>query len=118
MVRVAIDARLLAYQQAGTATYVRGILSGLQSNGGNDGIVVIASRKDRNLAALGSIPRRMAWTPCHHRWERWALGLELATAAVDVVHSPDFIPPARLGRRWARVITVHDLAFFYFPEIL
>lgn len=119
MVRVAIDARLLAYQQAGTATYVRGILDGFQQAGSSsDHVVVLASRKDRDLARFGSAARRFVWTPCHHRFERWALGLELATLPCDVLHSPDFIPPARLGRRWARVVTVHDLAFLRFPELL
>lgn len=119
MVRVAIDARLLAYRRAGTATYIRGILRGFQqAGGGADGVLVLASRKDRDLDHLGRVARRIVWTPCHHRLERWTLGLELATLAVDVVHSPDFIPPARLGRRWARVITVHDLAFLRFPNLL
>jgi glycosyltransferase involved in cell wall biosynthesis len=62
--------------------------------------------------------QREVWSPCHHRWERWTLGLELAALSVHVVHSPDFIPPLRFGRRWARVITIHDLAFLRFPELL
>jgi glycosyltransferase involved in cell wall biosynthesis len=44
--------------------------------------------------------------------------LELAALDVDVLHCPDFIPPARLGRRWRRVITIHDLAFLRFPDLL
>lgn len=119
MVRVAIDARLLAYQRAGTATYIRGILSGLQqADGGADDVLLLASRRDRDLDYPGRLCRRMLWTPCHHPLERWTLGLELATVSVDVVHSPDFIPPARFGRRWARVTTVHDLAFLRFPNLL
>ncbi len=117
--RVAIDARLLAYQRAGTATYIRGILRGFEQLGRLSGnIVVLASRKDRDLGQLGGFARRIVWTPCHHRLERWTLGLELAMEPVDVVHSPDFIPPARLGRRWKRVVTVHDLAFLRFPDLL
>lgn len=115
-VRVAIDARLLAYQRAGTATYIRGILGGIEAHGG-DTILVLASRKDPRRSELGPA-RRDVWTPSHHRWERWTLGMELAMAPVDVVHSPDFIPPRRLGRRWARVITVHDLAFLRWPDLL
>ncbi|HLZ09292.1 MAG TPA: glycosyltransferase family 1 protein, partial [Chloroflexota bacterium] len=116
--RVAIDARLLAYQSAGTSTYIRGIIRGLREAAPQLDLLAIASRKDRELAGLGDIPHRLAWTPCHHRWERWTLGVELANLLVDVLHSPDFIPPARLGRRWARVITVHDLAFLRFPDLL
>lgn len=115
MARVAIDARLLAYQRAGTATYIRGLLGGLRRNGRDD-ILVVASRHDRERQGLGR-PRVEAWTPAHHRWERWTLGLELAAAPIDVLHSPDFIPPRRFGRRWARVITVHDLAFARWPDL-
>ena len=116
--RVAIDARLLAYQSAGTSTYIRGIVQGLREAEPGLDLLAIASRKDPALSGLDDTPRRLAWTPSHHRWERWTLGVELANLAVDVLHSPDFIPPARLGRRWARVITVHDLAFLRFPDLL
>jgi len=117
-VRVALDARLLAYQSAGTATYIRGLLHGLDELGAGPEVVVLASRKDSNRSAWASHPVRRLWTPCHHRWERWSLGLELLRERFDVLHSPDFIPPARLGRRWARVATVHDLAFLRYPELL
>ncbi len=115
--RVAIDARLLAYQAAGISTYIRGILHGLRTAGHAADLVVLASRKDRSND-LDWTTRHVVWTPCHHRWERWALGAELAGLRVEVLHSPDFIPPARFGRRWARVITVHDLAFLRFPDLL
>lgn len=116
MLRVAIDGRLLAYQRAGTATYVRGLLGGLREFG-RDEVHVVASRRDGERASLGT-PRRDVWTPAHHPWERWALGIELATAPVDVLHSPDFIPPRRFRHRWARVITVHDFAFLRWPELV
>ena len=117
MVRVAIDARLLAYQSAGTATYIRGLISGFQGSKSVD-VLALRSRKDGDPDGLANLPMQSVWTPCHHRWERWAFGLELAGLNVDVVHSPDFIAPARLVRRWARVVTVHDLAFLRFPEFL
>jgi glycosyltransferase involved in cell wall biosynthesis len=53
-------------------------------------------------------------TPAHFRWERCALSLELARHPLELLHSPDFIPP-----RWGsfrKVITVHDLAFRIFPD--
>ncbi|HLH74599.1 MAG TPA: glycosyltransferase family 1 protein [Chloroflexota bacterium] len=115
---MAIDARLLAYQSAGTATYIRGLLRGFQEVGRIVDVVAVRSHKDKQPDDLDGISSRIAWTPCHHRWERWTFGLELATLHVDLLHSPDFIAPARLGRRWARVITVHDLAFLRFPQFL
>jgi glycosyltransferase involved in cell wall biosynthesis len=44
------------------------------------------------------------------------LAVELARHRLDVLHSPDFIPPAAGARR--RIITVHDLTFLYYPEFL
>ncbi len=118
MLRVAIDARLLAYQSAGTSTYIRGVLEGFRQAGSGIDLLAIVSRKGRTVESPDHLARQVAWTPCHHRFERWAFGLELAALSADVLHSPDFISPARLGRRWARVITVHDLAFLRFPDLL
>src|SRR5262249_51659913 len=56
------------------------------------------------------------WTPCHHRLERLALSVELARFNLDVLHSPDFIPPLRGAKR--HVITVHDLTFLHYPQYL
>ncbi|MFH1088010.1 MAG: glycosyltransferase family 1 protein, partial [Chloroflexota bacterium] len=60
--------------------------------------------------------RRALWTPPHHRWEQVALPLELAPLGLDLLHSPDFIPPFRWRGR--SVITVMDLAFLRFPQLL
>ncbi|HLY65605.1 MAG TPA: glycosyltransferase family 1 protein, partial [Chloroflexota bacterium] len=60
--------------------------------------------------------RRRLRTPSHHRWEQLALPAELAFQRLDLLHSPDYIPP--LIRRCRSVITVHDLAFLRWPELL
>src|SRR2546425_12628967 len=59
---------------------------------------------------------RALWTPPHHRFEQLALPLELATIRCDVYHAPDFIPP--FVRRMPAVVTIHDLAFLKWPELL
>ncbi len=56
------------------------------------------------------------WTPAHHRLEALALSLEAAPHRLDLLHSPDFIPPLRGGRR--SVVTVHDLTFLRQPQFL
>lgn len=56
------------------------------------------------------------WTPAHHQLEPWALGAELLPHRLDLFHSPDFIPPRFGARRF--VITVHDLAFWRYPDFL
>jgi glycosyltransferase involved in cell wall biosynthesis len=44
------------------------------------------------------------------------LNVELMRLGLDVLHSPDFIPPHRPSCR--SVITVHDLAFLLYPHFL
>ncbi|HEV7721772.1 MAG TPA: glycosyltransferase family 1 protein [Iamia sp.] len=66
--------------------------------------VVLASR------AMAARPLRAAWSrgdrPAIERW----------TGPVDVVHGPNFIvPPARHA---ARVVTVHDLTAWRYPELV
>ncbi|UCC50869.1 MAG: hypothetical protein JSV68_17415, partial [Anaerolineaceae bacterium] len=42
--------------------------------------------------------------------------VELARYKLDVMHSPDFIPPLGGGKR--RIITIHDLNFVLYPDFL
>jgi glycosyltransferase involved in cell wall biosynthesis len=115
--RVALDARLLAYQRAGIGNYVLGLLGGLREIGQEDRLVVLTSRKhDAADPALAGLRHRALLTPPHHRWEQLGLAIELARLAVDLYHQPDFIPPLR--RRFPAVITVHDLAFLRLPGLL
>jgi glycosyltransferase involved in cell wall biosynthesis len=48
--------------------------------------------------------------------ERWTLGAEILPYRLDLLHSPDFIPPG-FGAR-CRIITVHDLNFLFYPGFL
>jgi glycosyltransferase involved in cell wall biosynthesis len=56
------------------------------------------------------------WTPAHHRLERLAMAVEILPSGLDLLHSPDFIPP--LGGYRRSIITVHDLTFLLYPEFL
>jgi glycosyltransferase involved in cell wall biosynthesis len=68
-------------------------------------------------ARFAEAARRVdCWTPAHHRLERWTLGLEVWPHKLELLHSPDFIPPAWGAKR--TVITVHDLTFLRYPEFL
>jgi glycosyltransferase involved in cell wall biosynthesis len=70
----------------------------------------------RPLAVAPNVRRRTILTPPHHRFEQWTLPLEVLLARPDVLHCPDFIAPAR--RSCSAVVTIHDLAFLHYPEIL
>jgi len=115
--RIGIDARLLHYTKAGISQYILRLLEGLAQLQPEDEIVILRSRKDRG-EDLRDKPFRSVplWTPPHNRFEQFALRVETARLGLDLLHSPDFIPPFR--RRYKSVITVHDLAFLRYPQIL
>lgn len=122
--RIGIDARLPYYQMGGISQYVLNLLVALarldegHGPGATYEYTVFQSRRESRSyrPSLPKFQEAQLWTPCHHRWERWLLGMELLRHDLDVMHSPDFIPPAFGVRR--RLITVHDLNFLYYPQYL
>jgi glycosyltransferase involved in cell wall biosynthesis len=115
--RIGIDARIAYYARGGIRNYVLHLLGALALLDVDTDYYVLHSRKDRDPPLPGPNFHSVAcWTPSHHRLERWALGLEVARLGVDLLHSPDFIPPAFGYRR--SVITIHDLNFLYYPRFL
>ncbi len=115
--RIGIDARLNAYRQGGIAHYTRQLLGALAPLAPNDTFVALQHyRQQRPLVMASNVVRAGLFTPPHHRFEQIALPLELLPQRLNVLHSPDFIPPLR--RPCPAVITVHDLAFLRFPAIL
>lgn len=113
MTHIGIDARLTYYRVGGTSTYIRYLLNALEAIDRHNTYTVFRSRKadEQLVRRFGHAP---LWTPCHHKIERLALSVELARHRLDVLHSPDFIPPLRGAKR--HIITVHDLAFLMWPE--
>ncbi len=115
--RIGIDARIVYYARGGIRNYVLHLLEALAALDADTDYRVLRSRKERTPPLPGPNFRWTAcWTPSHHRLERWALRAELARLRLDLLHSPDFIPPAR--GRYRSVITVHDLNFLYYPQFL
>ncbi len=110
-----IDARLNAYRQGGIARYTQALVHHMVRQAPDEDWLVLTHRRMAQWpdAAVRTL---RAWTPPHHRWEQLSLPLELLRARPRLLHSPDFIPPLR--RCYPAVITVHDLAFRLFPEIL
>lgn len=139
--KIGFDARMVAYRQAGIGQYCLNLLrelAALQSRRDDFALTVYQSRKERRspaqwlaepgqsrLEPAGAAGKRLLWTPPHHRFEQVALPLEMLPFGPQVLHSPDFIPPLRrltwrggLPRPYAAVITIHDLAFKLFPDLL
>ncbi len=115
--RIAIDARLVSYIQGGISQYALRLLHAMAALNTGDEITVLESRKAGPEQIWPATLRRSRLaTPPHHHREQIALPMELLRFSIDVLHSPDFIPPFR--RRCRSVITVHDLAFLRFPDLL
>lgn len=115
--RIAIDARLNAYRRGGIPQYTRQLLTALADLAPEEEFVSLQHREMlRPLAVAPNVTRRAVLTPPHHRFEQWTLPLELLAVRPHVLHCPDFIAPTR--RLWPAVVTIHDLAFFRYPDIL
>lgn len=116
--RVGIDARLVYYSRAGIGQYIMRLAEALASlNTCHDEFVLLQSRQDSTRIVNGhNISQASLWTPSHHWAEQTLLRFEIGRLYLDLLHSPDFIPPFR--RNCKSVITVHDLAFLLYPHFL
>jgi len=115
--RIGIDARLVYYSQAGIGQYILHLVNGLAAVDQENEYYLLQSRKDdTSILDHPSFRRVSLWTPSHHRLERYSMNVELVRLGLDVLHSPDFIPPHRPSCK--SVITIHDLAFLLYPHFL
>ena len=115
--RIGIDARLTHYRKAGISRYTLQLIEGLARCDSDDEFTILQSSKSREpiIDRAGFVWRRLL-TPSHHRLEQFLLPLEISTLGLDLLHSPDFIPPFR--RNCRSVITIHDLVFLLYPHLL
>jgi glycosyltransferase involved in cell wall biosynthesis len=113
---IALDARLVGYA-AGIARYTTLLADALGQVDGPERYLILRSRRGHHerIGGAGTI-QRLAFTPPHHRLERWTLPLEMLTRRPRPVllHSIDHVAPA--WRAWRSVVTLHDLAFVLYPE--
>lgn len=109
---ILIDARLIAYRTGGISRYVQQLCEWLPKVAPDLPIMSYVNRPTDNLTG----DKIRVFTPPHFRFERYALGAELAFRSPRLVHSPDFIAPMLVRSR--RIITVHDLSFLSYPEHL
>ena len=116
--RIGIDARLVYYSHAGIGQYILRLVEALaRIDISGDQLVLLQSRKDHTpLDHDRQFSRVSLWTPSHHRLEQVSMRFEISRLHLDLLHSPDFIPP--FWRNCRSVITVHDLAFLLYPHFL
>lgn len=120
---VAVDATSLLGPRTGVGTLTHHLVAGLA---GRDDVEVRAFAVTwRGRDGLGpAVPSRvrvvrrpMAARPLHEIWARTGRpAIEAWTGPVDVVHGPNFVVPPT--RRAARVVTVHDLTAWRFPDMV
>jgi hypothetical protein len=94
--RIGIDCRLPYYQMGGISQYILNLLPVLAEIDKKNEYLIFHSRKDGRSylpANADNFRRADLWTPSHHRLEQIALTAELLPRRLDVLHSPDFIPP-------------------------
>ncbi len=115
--RIGLDARLNGYRRGGIATYNEQLLEALAALAPDIEWRALQHASQRAPLVESAAVRRVSLhTPPHHRLEASLLPLELLPLRLDVLHCPDFVAP-----RWRpcrAVVTIHDLAFLHFPEIL
>jgi len=114
--RIGIDARLIYYTDAGISQYTLRLIQGLAEIDQEDEFLILRDRRDLLTITDNNFKRIKLWTPSHHRFEQWGLRFELPSLGLDLLHSPDFIPP--FHRNFKSVITIHDLAFLLYPHFL
>lgn len=115
--RIAIDARLIHYRPGGIAEYTRHLITELAAlDPQSEYSVLHHVRAQENLTPAPNFKRINIFTPSHHRLERWSLAAELLPRRLNLLHSPDLIPPAWGAQH--RVITVHDLHFLHYPQYM
>ncbi len=115
--RIGIDARLIHYRPGGIAEYTRHLITELAAlDQQTEYLVLHHARAQETLTPAPNFKRVNVFTPSHHRLERWSLAAELLPRRLDVLHSPDLIPP--VGGARCRVITVHDLHFLHYPQYM
>lgn len=111
---IAIDGRLVGYA-AGIARYTTLLTQALLELEGAERYLFLTGRRGQVDFASDRLTSRRAWTPPHHRLERWTLPLDLLRGQPwpDLLHSVDHVSP-RWGP-WRQVVTLHDLAFLLYP---
>jgi len=116
MKTIGFDVRLTYYRQGGIASYMRQLAVALSDLAMPYQVKMLHNfRATEQLTPAPNFKRINCYTPCHHRFEDMILGTELLPHRLDILHSPDFIPPRWGAKRY--VITVHDLAFLLFANI-
>ena len=127
---VGINAQLLSFSQnyrnGGVSRYIRYLLTELAKRPGEHEYTVfvngneVVERLNAQHAQITyvSAPWPESRPAARVAWEQFVLPNLLRQKHIDVLHSPVNVLPAWLPSHCATVVTLHDLAFLRFPEVL
>jgi len=118
--RVLVDATAVPADRGGVGRYVDGLIAALDQAGAD--IAVACQRADAERygrlapgATIVAGPAAIAHRPARLAWEQTGLPLVAQQVDAQVVHSPHYTIPLRVGR--PTVVTIHDATFFTEPEM-
>ena len=127
---IGINAQLLSlgqnYRNGGVSRYIRYLLTELAKTPGEHKYTVYVNGQDVIEHLEAKHPQityiSAPWSEAHPMervlWEQRALPALLQQHHIDVLHSPVNVLPIRIPRHCATVVTLHDLAFLRYPEVL
>ena len=129
---IGINAQLLSfgenYRNGGISRYIRYLLTELAQQPGQHEYTVfvngqeVAERLKRQAGhpQISYVP--VSWPESKPvvrvAWEQFTLPSLVRQRHIEVLHSPANVLPELLPRNCAGVVTLHDLAFLRFPEVL
>lgn len=119
--RIAIDATSIPKKPVGVGNYLINLVRSLQNLALEEEILVFAHQWTIPLFGLTATPR-IRIIPLKDKspalrllWEQTSLPLLLRHYRVNLLHSPHYTIP--LLTKCRRVVTVHDLTFFLYPQL-
>lgn len=128
--RIGINAQLLSFSQnyrnGGVSRYIRALLTELAKQPGEHEYTVFVNGQEviEQLSANHpqityiAAPWAESQPAARIAWEQFTLPSLIRQKKIAVLHSPVNVLPERLPSHCAGVITLHDLAFMRFPDVL
>ena len=131
--RIAINAQLLSYsdtyRNGGISRYIRYLLNAIARQPGQHEYTVFVNGEETVKRLRQEQPQvaQIKYIPVHWPenrpaarvvWEQRDLPALLRERRIEVFHSPANVLPEILPRECASVVTLHDLAFLLYPEVL
>jgi len=127
---VGINAQLLSFSQnyrnGGISRHIRSLLRALAKWPGKHEYTVFVNGRDVVERLAARHPQinyvSVSWPESRPAsriaWEQFTLPALIRQRHIDVLHSPANVLPELLPRNCAGVVTLHDLAFLRFPNVL